>query len=281
MANEWKVTLFFNSEQSGWTETYYTQALDSTDALNKGLGLFNIRQSMCPPPTKGVFLRVSAEGFNRRSKLLAVGQGTDFPLTFGIWDGFSDLTGTCGYCTLYAGAADVQRPFILRGLSDNCFDRMNPANSDNIQWRAKIDNQLQPYLKATPWFIKSRGGPLVAKNPVNITAWANNDNTSNSLMTLAGPIVGLVPGRSIIVTGTGTLKPAPGIIKVLGFGVDTSHLIVQFSLPEDYTFAVGYGAYLFSPAYPVITDVKFEKFGHRNTGRPFGGTRGRAPKRVR
>lgn len=281
MANEWKITLFFNSENSGWTETYYTQAVDAANAQNKGLSLFNIRQSMCPLPTKGVFLRVTAEGFNRRSRLLAVGAGTNFPLSYGSWESQSDLVGACCFSTLYAGSADVQRPYILRGLPDNCFDRLDPTNGDAVQFRTRIDNILRPFLIASPWYIKSRGGPLVAKNPVSIVDWVNRDNTLDSTITLAGAIVDLVPGKSIIIAGTGSLVPAPGIIKVLGFGTLPTTLIVKFSLPEDYTYAPGYGAYLFTPTYPTITDLKFEKYGHRNTGRPFGGSRGRRPARAR
>lgn len=287
-----KITVFYNENQRGWTETYYTASASLPgDWLTANppstwyplvkyrsvnTYMYGVRAS-----TIGVPRQTSTYVFTGNNILQGAG------VTLGGETG-PDVSSTDGFVEIY-GVNNHKRPLYVRGLNDNDTKILLggiPAPS------AYLAAGLQAHISAlrakqlcVQWQTRPTGGALVytpvqqvAANPINYTqstcfvpSAAQLPVTGTELSFLGIPTDDL-PGfpRKAVVVGQSSGGGNYSFIIAYRFRASSTPWI-----PKNLRFVPT------TNNYDVISTWTFVEFSERKTGRPIGVPRGRSSPRIR
>jgi hypothetical protein len=285
-----KIVIFYNQNQRGWTETYYSPSSSTPRDFIRAIRPISLSQFV-KFRNKTVFLygiRASVIGQNRNS-FTSVFIG-DQAIT-GLGDANDktgpDVTTTDGFVDLYA-ANGAKRPLYLRGLNET---DVNISIIGQPVPGANLTDGIQGMvatIKGQGWCIQQEQRPPNAAllwYPVTTVA-PNNDL---ALITLFGTITfqGAAPYQ-VVFQGIprDDLPGFPRMATVLGSVVAGGNTILTISYRVR-----NQGGGTYAPVklkvtqvvntYQPITDYDFVGFGERKTGRPIGVSRGRTRPAVR
>lgn len=271
-----KVQFLFSAGKNGWSETYYCQSSDLTTGFNAALALARKRWTLLASPAAIDYIRVSDAENPRRSTITGIGGGTAYPMSYEAYATESDTPWQAQLVSLSNNAADLQRQLYVRGNADGVFDRGDPANADATLWTQKFTTQFKPEITSGTWFIKKRQRNITGVTRFNIANISPNgtDATQTDLLfDTTAPTT--QPGDFIVVYRIKGLRPAMGLVRVIGDGATNLTKRVFFTLPASFNYTGGAYAIQYVVSYEAIAYCNWQRTTERKTGRPFGVTRGR------
>lgn len=264
---EYKVNLFCSAGKYGWSETYYATLSDDSQATALADSLAQYRVPLLGEPARVDYYRVELEGAFRHSTLAAY--QTQPPWDF---NSKSDHVWTAGLVELLTVGEGLQRPLYLRGLPDSVYDQTAPGNPDAVKWFTRL-NQFKAFLTGSAWNIKRKIPNTVAVKEF-IDALALGSGTGNLAVTVTNASTPPVPGKYVTFYKVKNYTPPIGTVRVTkSIGPLSFEVARAWQTGFNYTGGAFYTVY--APQYVPITDSQFVRFTHRDTGRPFGLSRGR------
>lgn len=271
-----KITFMFSSGKYGWSESYYCNQTDLASAFVAAQPLANTRSRLLSLPSRMDFLRISDAANIRVANLVAVGAGTQNPLTTSTWVSASDQPYNAALINVLGNQLGTGRKVYIRGNPDNLFDAVDPTNADAQQWNALFESYRSVLSGAGAFQIKVRTNKSLNELK-SATAWTNLAAPSPfSAVTLESNFsVPPVVGNYLIFYGSG-LNPRPGAMRILDITPGSSPIyIVNYNVPNTFTGPQNAKLAVFGANFTGISDCQFERFTRRATGRPFGLSRGR------
>ena len=203
-----------------------------------------------------------------------------------VLEGQADVSSTDAFCALY-DSNGKRRPLYVRGLNDIDVLRNSTGLSNPSPGLIKALNNMLGQIYSLGWCIQWEQRPptggLIWNSVLTVTADGNF-----SILGMQAVIAGLIPGSTQIVfqgIPTDDLPGFPRIATVVG-GVNgpPQTIIIPYRLRT-----AGAGPYLPTKLkccvvvnqYTPITNLQFESFGERKTGRAFGVPRGRSRVKIK
>lgn len=276
-----KVTLFYNQNNRGWTETWFASGEDPPLTLNAALkNIFAKAIYFRSALTTLEWVRFSVVGKPQRVNSFRLSNvvsaqtsstvGPDVVSTDALWKIITQN---------YA-----RRTISLRGLVDNSVLR-NPVTGA-FEPTPGLVAQVDAYLNAvyaTGWQMQVTQTPQNTPGlpSARVTTISRDlvDNTK-SYVTLSAALVGLIVGDKLRVYGKIDPKKLPLFPKhptVLAIDPGPPFKVqIAYELPSDASVTPDtMQATKLIYNYPTIFDWAFQALSKRDTGRPFGSSRGR------
>jgi hypothetical protein len=261
----YKVNLFFQQDQAGWSETYYTQSGSNEGAYSAMLPFFVARLAILASPATLVAVRISDDAIYKDASLFPLINPVQFPSQY-----LADVPWNAQLIRLQS--LDLYwRQLYLRGIPDAVYG--GAGSSDTLfpaLWQGALNRFVSACMTGNLILIK------VAQKPTGglplIRNWVANDTLTTTVTSYTPH--GLNPGDTVQFYYIRGLLVPPGRQVVL-------------STPDSFTFTVNYATSSafhyrqggkYKKVVPLYTPVDYavaERVVHRIVGRPFGQQRGR------
>jgi hypothetical protein len=272
----------FTHPRGGWSETYYWTSSTADNAENLLAGLATVRAALIAPPSAMTYTRLSDLSLPRSSKILQ--QGDRNAGTF--FNTLSDAPWTCALIRCSNVQYGLSRTISLRGNPDGIYDDPQFQNADWTKFKTRLNAFCNYLITSPPLEIRAKVKPQ-ANTRIAIKAATVPVGAAGGLrIDFDGLLpVGLDVDKLVSLYKMKGLAPAPGLVRVtqVAQGTPLTNPPVPSSIWVAYSPRAGWayqgGAYFlpYTPDWTVVTSAGFEKFSHRDVGRPFGLGRGRRP----
>jgi hypothetical protein len=267
---DYKVSLFFTMGRQGWSEHYYQTGNDPVSVRALALNLVKARGGMLTASTRIPYVRVSDEAIAGDARVTT---NPAFSPIVGAVPIIGDLAWT-GMLVRMEATDIYRRSMILRGIPDNVADASNP-DGPLVGDLLERFNVYRDRLKNDTWQMRAtnRGVGFERKRVISVSF----SNVTHAL-TLTVNAHGYAQGDQIRLSN---FRLNPKLNRV--FFVDVVTAVNSFAVivPELQDWdPLKYSGTAFvrkhGVLYPDIAETSFVRFSKRDTGRPFGLTRGRA-----
>lgn len=279
-----KFTVYYNLNQGGWTETFYTGNtsiqldIDTSsfwkDLWTKSLALrangvviYGCRQTVVGANPRRAFLSKFYDKFGNHS----FADGTE-----------PDVTATDALYYMYDDTLAIKRPVYLRGLPDNQIVK----DKNGIDFvSSKLDKAVNRYIdawKATGLVTNWQNKDNIAYPQVRVTRIAPSAvNANNSTLTLS-PALTITAGQQVQFAKI-PLNDIPGFPRIATVLSVTAGPPNTIDIPFRLRISGADGFY--APAQMLtrrlfnqgaaVSSIKFWQFSEHKAGRPFGQPVGR------
>lgn len=268
---DYKVTLFFTEGAQGWSESYYQTANSPELVRPLALALVKARGGMLAGQVGIPYVRISDETIKGDSRVVT--NPAFVPLTqFGAGEQIPDFAWT-GLVVRMEATDLYRRSMTLRGVPD--IGPQGPATAGPMPANLLAAfNVFRDILKNDSWQMRNKNRGLGFENKRVIFVKPDNALKRASFSVNAH---GYQVGDKVNVTNLAQYPTLRGVRLIVAV-VDANEFVIEYindvqPLLEPYrgdamVRKVGY-------VYPDIAETTFIRFGKRDTGRPFGQSRGR------
>lgn len=260
-------TMFFNQEESGWTETYFRSGTSIASETANFIRLKDRRKDLLVGDANLIALRLSLEEVKRDARLIFFTLPSN-----GAWSQALPVF-NCLDVRLEAGTL-YRRMIYMRGIPKRISD--GDQYKVDAAWQAMFDVFADELGK-----FQSNGWGILAHDPSAVLATtigagrSSLDNFDWIIELGAIPPVGAFPtaARVIVNAPRGTDLRGSGV--VVGF-TDATHLVVRFPKYKKGPWIPGVTVKQDKRLLQDIDGVKIAGINHRDTGAPFFPHRGRS-----
>lgn len=262
-----RVTMFFEADKYGWSETLYSSQASSSDALDAGKALIPRRVGCLGEGAALIGLRASDDDSRQDSLFHSVNANDGKPTA----NTSSDIPHTCLDCRMEASSLH-RRAYQLRGIPDDIVRTNGGLLIDGI-YQGKLD-RYRTVLLAGGWGMKVRNTPVGAHPILSIT----NDPSGYTVTVVTTEAHGLQLNDLAYISGRSNVKGFNGIWRVSATTPTEFQILTSKRATPPF-----FGLYVrkLTYSFAAFSNMIFERASHRITGRPFGAPLGKRKGRSR
>lgn len=279
MAN-WKVTFFLSLGKQGWSETYYTTVEGSNAAFLRAKGLANLRNTCLGANVAFEAIRLSDDAVQGDADLSSSNVVTTSTVQK---DAVADPPFVANLIRCQSGLS-YRRHIYLRGIPDSV---VNPKDAEDEVIKGNYLVNLKAFrasLADGTWQLKviAKGAEAPRFRVIGVTFLEGGETA----IKLDGAPEGLVAGETMRLYNVRNV-PGGGLYK--GLSINRPHRVIRveagnvyvipWATTSDANWVKGGTAKRLRYIFVAIDKAEGLRITHRDTGRPFGATRGRRPAR--